>query len=106
MSNQQFDVGAHIASRLSENQLRFFNLLHRYPQIEVYWDHSTATCQTERLKQAMGSLSHGEAVMARFFAGVWFGSNELGFDLIDAVGLLEEKERSLVASWFAEPFWP
>ena len=92
MSNQPFDVGAHVASRLTDSQLRFFNLLHQYPQIEVYWDHSTATCQTEALKNAMGSLSHGEALMVRFFAGVWFGSNDLGFDLIEAAGVLEEKE--------------
>lgn len=106
MSNQLFDVGAHVASQLSENQLRFFDWLHRYPRIEVYWDHSTAICQTEQLKQAMGTFSHGEALMARFFAGVWFGSNDLGFDLIEAAGLLDAKDRALLMSWFAEPFWP
>nr|WP_247595141.1 hypothetical protein [Salmonella enterica] len=49
-------------------------------------------------------MSHGEAVLARFFLSLWNGSNA-GFDLVEAAGL-DDRERQLIARWLADPFWP
>ncbi|AZT44443.1 hypothetical protein [Salmonella enterica] len=85
-------------------QNRFFTLLSQYPRIAVFWSRAEGECKTEALRQAMGGMSHGEAVLARFFLSLWNGSNA-GFDLVEAAGL-DDRERQLIARWLADPFWP
>ena len=44
--------------------------------------------------------------MAQFAAAVWLGKNDLGFDLIEAAGTLDDGNRAVIGEWLARPFWP
>lgn len=49
--------------------------------------------------------SSGEQCMCRFALMIWRHDNHFEFDLSD-VGCLSEKERSTIADWLRNPFWP
>ncbi len=55
---------------------KFFNLLAQVPRSEELWDKEDNSLNIEAFEQALDVMSHGEAQMAKFFASVWFNSNE------------------------------
>ena len=85
---------------------RFTRLLDAVPILKPYWDMQRRECDVQALQAAMGAWSHGERIMAQFAAAVWLGKNELGFDLIEAAGTLDDGNRAVIAEWLARPFWP
>ncbi|EEX1006366.1 hypothetical protein D3981_004347 [Escherichia coli] len=87
------------------DQSRFYSLLSQYPRISVFWDQPEGECKTEALQTAMTRMSHSEAVLAKFFMSVWSACNA-DFDVVEAAGILDKKERLMVANWLADPFWP
>ena len=92
---------------LTNKQRQFKALLEQCcPRLESYWDFDQRECDIERLRNALGSLSHGEAIMARFLAGVWLGENALDFDMIDAVQTLDETQLQVIISWLSKPIFP
>lgn len=91
---------------LTAEQRRFKALLVDYPHLMVFWDFEQRHCDVEALRSALGAMSSGEQIMARFFAAVWMGENVLGFDLIDAVRTLDETELAQIQRWLAEPLFP
>ena len=91
---------------LSESQHLFFELLARAPWLTPYWNMEERACHIDRLEGAMGSWSHGEQILARFFVMVWFGQNRMDFDLLDAASVLDHPQRILIVHWLSEPFWP
>lgn len=54
----------------------------------------------------MGTLSHGDQLMAKFFAGIWCGENVLGFDLIEVARVLDASHLGSIQRWLAEPEFP
>ena len=91
---------------LSDEQRRFKALLSVCPRLEGYWDFSDASCDVERLRNDMSVLSSGEEVMAKFFMAVWSGQNDFGFDLIDAVKLLDSEHLDVIVRWLVKPEFP
>lgn len=93
-------------SSLTESQHRFRELLDQLPWLQPYWDFGTRACDVTGLEAAMNSWSHGEQLMARFFALIWFGENRMGFELADAASVLDHRHRMIIIHWLEEPFWP
>jgi len=86
---------------------RFFDMLEKVPRISHLWDIDKRELKVQLFVRELGVMSPGEVHIAKFFASVWFGSNELyGFDLIEAVSSLDGKEIDLIIEWIADPFWP
>jgi hypothetical protein len=91
---------------LTDEQRRFKAMLAAYPRLMPYWGFGACECELERLRTDMSVLSHGEQVMAKFFAGIWCGENVLGFDLIEAVRVLDASHLASIQNWLAEPEFP
>lgn len=91
---------------MNRGQKSFSSLLEAYPNLQKYWDLEKNECDVDALKAAFGTMAHGEKIMAQFIAAVWFGRNELGFDITDAAATLDDEEKLLIANWLREPFWP
>ena len=94
-------------SRLSGGQEEFFLMLERVPRICHLWDIEKKALNVELFEAKLGVMSSGEVHLAKFFASLWFHSNQrYGFDLVDAVSTLDGPERKLICKWIADPFWP
>ncbi|HDS3501237.1 TPA: hypothetical protein QIR73_002106 [Enterobacter cloacae] len=87
----------------SRDQFRL--MLQQYPRLANYWDTQDDRLLYLELKKAVGVLSHGEQIMARFYMSVWRHENH-DFDILDAAAHLGEDEKRIVMTWFAAPFWP
>ena len=93
--------------KLTPEQRQFKALLEQCcPCIESYWNFEQRECDIERLRASLGSLSHGEAIMTRFLAGVWLNENALDFDMIEAVKTLDEKQLQVIINWLSKPIFP
>ncbi len=51
---------------LSAEQRQFKQMLELYPRIKPYWDFDKREFDIDGLRKAFATLSHGEAIMARF----------------------------------------
>lgn len=91
---------------LTAEQRQFKQMLESYPLLVPYWDFDKRECDIDRLREALGTLSHGEAIMARFLAGVWLGKNALAFDMIDAVKSLDDVQLQVIIKWSSNPAFP
>ncbi len=69
---------------LTDEQPRFKAMLAAYLRLMPFWDFEQRECDIKVLRSALGAMSSGEQIMARFIAAVWSWENVLGFDLIDA----------------------
>ncbi len=85
---------------------RFFALLEEFPRIAGYWDKESCSLRHDQLENDLAILSSGEAAIARFFAAVWLGENEFGFDIVQHVPDCDECGQALIAAWVANPFFP
>ena len=95
-----------MAQALTVGQTRFARMLADAPWLEQYWDFDRASCDVERLRTDMEGWSHGERILAQFFATVWCGENTFGFDFLEAASVLDPEFRALIARWIERPFWP
>jgi len=92
---------------LMSSRDRFFMLLERVPRSAALWDKDSNSLNIEAFEQALGVMSQGEVQMAKFFASVWFNTNDqYGFDVVDAVAHVDVEDRKLIAEWISAPFWP
>lgn len=69
---------------LTDEQPHFKVMLAAYLRLMPFWDFEQRECDIEVLRSALGAMSSGEQIMARFIAAMWARENVLGFDLIDA----------------------
>ena len=90
----------------SNEQTRFFKMIRRMPELADLWDPFKCEYDPEHVDRVLGVTSHGKAIMLRFFLGVWRHDNEYGFDLFDAVSILDEELLEIITDWMADPFWP
>lgn len=91
---------------LTPEQRQFKQLLDEHPTLVSFWNFNSASLDLVALELALPALSHGEQVMARFFAAVWLGENRFDFDLVDAAASLDPQHRQLIVAWLASPFFP
>ncbi len=92
--------------KLNDSQTRFALMLKRAPYLAGLWDMSRAEYLPERVENFLGVASHGEAIMARFYLGVWLGQDEFDFDFTDAAAVLDRDEIRIITDWMTDPFWP
>lgn len=94
--------------KLEAERAAFFTMLakvgRRMPAIESLW--TKDGLDLEEAKKYMGVASSGETVMLKFMIGVWMGFNEFGFNLIDAVRILGEEDRAIIAEYCRNPIRP
>lgn len=91
---------------LTDGQIRFAGLLERAPFLAPCRDWERAECSVDALNAAMGAMSHGEQIMAKFMAGLRLGSDEFEFDIFEAAATLDAEKRAVIAQWLNDPFWP
>lgn len=84
---------------------RYHLMLKAFPLLSGYWDESANELRYDEMKAALGVLSRGEQIMARFYLSVWCGENE-GFDFLDAAGRLDLDSKKIIINWMIDPFWP
>ena len=76
------------------------------PYLSILWDFEMRELSIPMVKSYLATASHGQAIMCRFAAAVWQGSNDYQFDLIRSAGVLDDEQRAAIAAWFTAPFWP
>jgi hypothetical protein len=76
------------------------------PYLNLLWHWEKRELDLGMVESYIATASHGQAVMCRFAAGVWLGSNDYQFDLISAAGVLDDEQKAAIAAWFTSPFWP
>jgi len=91
---------------LSENQVKFFDLLEQAPYLSNCFCSEDRTYDPEALSELLTRVSHGEKIMAQFFVGLWRNKNSMEFNLFDAANTLDTNNRKIIIDWFKEPFWP
>ncbi|ENZ9096400.1 TPA: hypothetical protein ACU9SP_004066 [Enterobacter asburiae] len=84
---------------------RFYALVNQYPKVAALWDWEQMIIRSSSFPSSLKVLSPEEVILLRFFEMIWNHQNK-GFDLADAAGVLDKKERKMIADWFLEPFWP
>lgn len=85
---------------------KFFTFLQSAPQgVQDCFDVPARKLDTEALEDYLAYASRGEAILARFFAGVWSGNNRFDFDILD-VGALDREQRQVISEWVLNPIWP
>ena len=91
---------------LTREQRQFKLWLDNYPVLSAYWDFENRSCDLEAIKADLSVLSHGEAIMLRFFVAGWLGENQLNFDLIEAARVLDDGNLDDIRKWLAQPVFP
>lgn len=92
--------------KLSPSQAQFAAMLNRAPFLLPLWDMDRAEYIPELVDNYLATASRGEAIMARFFLGVWLSRNQFDFDFTDAAAVLERENMRIITDWMSEPFWP
>ncbi|HHT1356696.1 TPA: hypothetical protein ACTYC5_004293 [Enterobacter hormaechei] len=93
------------ADPLMLGHARFYAMVSQYPKVAALWDWEQMVLRSSSFPSSLHGLSHGEVVLVRFFEMIWNHQNK-GFDLADAAGVLDTKERKMIADWLLDPFWP
>lgn len=94
---------------LSEPQYGFqFWIERNAPLLQSLWNWDDRSVNWDEVESYLATASSGEAIMCRFFVGVFLGRNDLGFDLIEAAAVLEKGQREIISLWLARggPRWP
>ncbi len=73
---------------------RYRLMLQTFPLLANYWNTDDDCLRYDELKEAIGVLSRGEQIMARFYLSVWTGENH-DFDFLDAAALLRSDGKKL-----------
>lgn len=93
---------------LSEPQFNFrFWLKSEAPQLQSLWNWDDRCIDVDAVESYLATASHGEAIMCRFFVGVFLGRNDMDFNLIEAAAVLEKGQREVISRWLARggPRW-
>ena len=91
---------------LSINQVRFFQLLEFAPYLREFFCSKSRVYDPDGINEFLRSASRGEILMAKFFVSLWKNQNEMNFDLFEAANQLDNSNRSIIAQWVSDPFWP
>jgi hypothetical protein len=92
---------------LSESQRDFAIWLQtNTPYLLCLFDFEKRWLLEDKVENFLAVASHGEALMARFALGIWLNRDEYDFKFIQAAQTLDAKNRSIIADWLNDPFWP
>lgn len=92
---------------MSPEQLKFKQYLETHvPDIGRLFDWNNRAVVFSRVDNYLGYASSGEAILARFFVGVWLNDNAYDFDIISAVKRLDEWDLDMIYEWLKDPEWP
>lgn len=92
---------------MSPEQLKFKQFLETHvPDIGRLFDWDNRAVVFSRVDRYLGYASSGEAILARFFVGVWLHDNRYDFDIISAVKRLDTSNLEMIYTWLREPVWP
>jgi len=98
--------GGKTMSRLSSDQSDFASMLEKAPYLKHLWDFNDRSFIPENVEAFLNSASHGEAIMARFFLGVWQRENNFNFDLFEAAKTLDRTNLDIIVDWLKRPVTP
>ena len=84
---------------------RFYNMVNQ-TNLSHYWDQKKHEIKLKEFEQALGRMSTGEAILARFMANVWFGEEKYFFNIIEAAKTLDSKHIQIITNWLKSPYWP
>lgn len=94
-------------SNLTPGQNKFYIWLSQNtPELMYLWDWNDKSLNLDAVESYLGTASHGQAIMCRFAIAIWFNKNRYNFDLMEAAGVLGQKQRLAIAQWLMEPLWP
>lgn len=93
-------------SGLSAEQTHFMIMLEKAPYLKHLWDFNERGFIPEKVEGFLSSASHGEAIMARFFLGVWQGENNFNFDIFEAAKTLDRTNLNIIVDWLNRPLTP
>ena len=91
---------------LSPSQGRFELLLHQSDTLYPYWDFDKRECRVAALEARIGTMSHGEKILAQFFMDLWFNDGQKRFDLFEAQCVLDQPSFAIIRLWVNDPFIP
>ena len=91
---------------MTNEQAEFALMLEKAPYIKHLWDLKERLFIPEKVEQYLATASHGDAIMARFFLGVWRRENEFDFDLFEAVKVLDQGNLKIIMDWMEKPLCP
>ena len=86
---------------LTAEQRRFKSMLSKYPRLLAFWNFGTRECDIENLERNWGNFSSDEREMARFFVSMWQPGNLLDFDVMHAIGKLDDCHWQVIEQWMA-----
>lgn len=93
---------------LSESQFNFrFWLKSNAPQLQSLLNWDDRCVDVDAVESYLATASPAEAIMCRFFVGVFLGRNDMGFNLIEAAEVLDKGQREVISLWLARggPRW-
>lgn len=85
---------------------RFYNVINQYDCLKPYWDQQNHEIKLKEFDKALGLMSTGEAILARFMANVWFGEEKYLFNITDAAATLDGSYKAVIIDWLSKPYWP
>lgn len=92
---------------MTKDQLRFFNMLMPFHRFRHHWNQLDQSLDIESFEEDLGLMSSGEQHIAKFFASIWLKDNErFPFDLMKAVGTLDNRFKQIIIDWLKDPFYP
>lgn len=92
---------------MSPEQLRFKQYLERNaPEISKLFDWNKREVVFSRVENYLNYASSGEALLARFFVGIWLNKNAYNFDIFTAVRSLDTHNLKKIYRWLSDPLWP
>ena len=92
---------------LSPEQANFFGFMADHAGFLLpLWDAEKREIKLSDFETFLTVASHGEAIMARFFAMIWLHSNKYEFDLFEASQVLSDHDIATITAWLNTPIYP
>ena len=87
---------------------KFFSVINQFDYLKKYWDQSKHEIRKTKIREDLSQLSTGERMLLCFLASVWNWSviDELKFDVVVAMSILDGEHRQVIIDWINDPYWP
>lgn len=85
---------------------KFYSVINQFDFLKPLWDQTNHEIRMNAFQTRLGTMSEGEAHLAKFMAAIWFWDNRSGFDLFRAIGSVSGRYKKVIEEWVAEPYWP
>lgn len=82
---------------LTKEQARYALWLEdKAPYLLPLFNFDQQSYRPDKVEKYLGAASHGQAIMARFFLGVWWHQDQFDFDFVDAAGTLDKQQMTVI----------